>query len=54
MGLDLFAHGVDPKKFQDIPPILWGIMSSDGLCSTRGKTYAFLLYTSDAADDLTR
>ena len=43
MGLDLFAHGVDSNKFKDLPPILWGIMSSDGLCSIRGKTYAKLI-----------
>ena len=40
MGLDLFAHGVDPKKFERIPPLLCGSMFSDGQSSIRGKVYA--------------
>ena len=40
MGLDLFAHGVDPKKFQDLPDILCGSMFTDGRSSIRGKVYA--------------
>lgn len=40
MGLDLFAHNVDPKKFADMPPILCGSMFTDGQSSIRGKVYA--------------
>lgn len=40
MGLDLFAHGVDPQKFKDLPPILCGSMFTDGNSSIRGKVYA--------------
>ena len=43
MGLDLFAHGVDPQKFQDLPSILCGSMFTDGQSSIRGKTYAKLI-----------
>ena len=40
MGLDLFAHGVDPKKFESLPPILCGSMFTNGQSSIRGKVYA--------------
>ena len=40
MGLDLLAHGVDPRKFQDLPPVLCGSMFTDGHSSIRGKVYA--------------
>jgi hypothetical protein len=43
MGLDLFAHGVDPKKFEHIPPLLCGSMFTDGKSSIRGKAYASLI-----------
>ncbi len=48
MGLDLFAHGVDPQKFQDLPPVLCGSMFADGQTSIRGKVYASFI--SDICD----
>ena len=40
MGLDLYAHGVEPQKFKDLPPVLCGSMFTDGYSSIRGKVYA--------------
>lgn len=48
MGLDLFAHGVDPQKFQDLPPVLCGSMFTNGRSSIRGKVYAGFI--SDICD----
>ncbi len=48
MGLVLFAHGIDPKKFEDLPPILCGSMFTDGKSSIRGKVYAGFI--SDVCD----
>ena len=48
MGLDLFAHGIDPVKFSDIPPLLCGSMFTDGQSSIRGKVYA--RFISDVCD----
>lgn len=48
MGLDLFAHGVDPQKFKDLPPVLCGSMFTDGQSSIRGKVYA--RFISDVCD----
>lgn len=48
MGLDLFAHGIDPVKFRDIPPLLCGSMFTDGQSSIRGKVYA--RFISDVCD----
>jgi len=48
MGLDLFAHGVDPQKFQTLSPVLCGSMFADGQTSIRGKVYASFI--SDICD----
>jgi len=48
MGLDLFAHGVDPQKFKDLPPVLCGSMFTAGQSSIRGKVYAGFI--SDICD----
>jgi hypothetical protein len=48
MGLDLFAHGVDPQAFQDLPNVLCGSMFTDGQSSIRGKVYAGFI--SDICD----
>jgi len=48
MGLDLFAHGVDSQKFQNISPLICGSMFTDGRSSIRGKVYAGLI--SDICD----
>jgi hypothetical protein len=39
MGLALYAYGVDPQKFKDIPNVLWGITNNDIYSSIRGKVY---------------